>query len=91
VVERFSRTPDAILYEYTVDDPKMYVRLWTHKRELKALTLSPGIPEIIEYNCSEIIATYLTLCQPTSSDGTRLGDSPRGTAGMPCTPCSFWL
>lgn len=53
VIEKFTRTPDAISYEYTVDDPKMYVRPWTHARELKPLTLTPAIPEIIEYNCSE--------------------------------------
>jgi hypothetical protein len=53
VIEKFTRTPDSISYEYTVDDPKMYAGPWTHHRELKPLKLAPGIPEIIEYNCSE--------------------------------------
>lgn len=53
VIERFRRTADAIEYQYTVDDPKMYAQPWTLKRVYKPLKLSPRIPELIEYSCSE--------------------------------------
>ena len=53
VIERFRRTPDNIEYEYTVDDPKMYAQPWTLKRVYKPLKLSPRLPELIEYSCSE--------------------------------------
>jgi hypothetical protein len=53
VIEKSSARRIRFLYEYTVDDPRMYARPWTHHRELKPLDLTPAIPEIIEYNCSE--------------------------------------
>ena len=53
VVERFRRTPDNIEYEYTVHDPQMYSEPWTLKRLYTPLELSPVLPELIEYNCSE--------------------------------------
>jgi hypothetical protein len=53
VIERFERTADGIAYEYTVDDPKMYSRPWTHKRALTPLKIVPGLPELIEYACTE--------------------------------------
>jgi len=53
VIERFRRTPDGIEYEYTVDDPTMYSKPWTLKRTLTPLKLNAGLPELIEYSCSE--------------------------------------
>ncbi len=53
VIERFRRTPDAIEYEYTVDDPVMYAKPWVQKRVLKPLELTRGLPELLEYNCNE--------------------------------------
>ena len=53
VIERFRRTADTIEYQYTVDDPKMYAQPWTLKRVYKPLKLSPRLPELIEYSCSE--------------------------------------
>jgi hypothetical protein len=53
VIERFRRTPDNIEYEYTVDDPVMYAKPWTLKRILTPLQLTPGLPELLEYSCSE--------------------------------------
>jgi hypothetical protein len=53
VVERFRRTGANIEYEYTVDDPKMYAQPWTLQRVYTPLKLSPGLPELIEYSCSE--------------------------------------
>lgn len=53
VVERFRRTQENIEYQYTVDDPQMYAKPWTLKRVLKPLPLTAGLPELIEYSCSE--------------------------------------
>lgn len=53
VIEHFRRTPDAIEYEYTVDDPVMYAKPWTLKRTLTPLQVTPGLPELLEYSCSE--------------------------------------
>lgn len=53
VIERLRRTPDTIEYQYTLDDPAMYSKPWTLKRTLTTLQLTPGLPEILEYSCSE--------------------------------------
>jgi len=53
VIERIQRTPDNIAYEFTVDDPKMYSQPWTLQRTLSALKMTPGLPELLEYNCDE--------------------------------------
>ena len=53
VIERFRRMPDRIDYEFTVDDPKMYSKLWTQARILRPLKMTLGLPELIEYNCDE--------------------------------------
>jgi len=53
VIERFHRLPDIIDYEFTVDDPKMYTKPWTHSRPLKPLKLVSGLPPLLEYNCDE--------------------------------------
>jgi hypothetical protein len=53
VIERFQRTADNIRYEYTVDDPKFYSKPWTLQRTFPPLKITPGLPELIEYNCSE--------------------------------------
>jgi hypothetical protein len=53
VIERFRRTAEAIQYEYTVDDPKFYSKPWTLQRAFTPLKLTPGLTDLIEYNCSE--------------------------------------
>jgi hypothetical protein len=53
VVEKFQRTPSDIQFEFTVDDPKMYTKPWTMKRAITPLKLTPGLPELLEYNCME--------------------------------------
>lgn len=53
VIERFRRTPETIEYQYTVDDPKMYAKPWTLKRTLTPLKTTAGLPELLEYSCSE--------------------------------------
>jgi len=53
VIERMRRTPDTILYEYTIDDPKMYAQPWKQERVLRPLKAVHGMPELIEYVCTE--------------------------------------
>jgi hypothetical protein len=53
VTERFRRTPNNIEYEYTIYDPELYSAQWSLKRVLTPLKVHPGLPEIIEYSCSE--------------------------------------
>lgn len=54
VVERLRRTgPDAIAYEYTVDDPVMYAKPWKQERMLTPLKPTAGLPELLEYLCNE--------------------------------------
>jgi hypothetical protein len=53
VIERFRRLPDKVDYEFTVDDPKMYTKPWTHSRPLTVLKTTPGLPDLLEYNCDE--------------------------------------
>jgi hypothetical protein len=49
LVERFTRTdPDTVLYEFTVDDPSVYVRPWTAQ-----IPMTKGDGEIFEYACNE--------------------------------------
>ena len=53
VIERFERVPEGISYQFTVEDPKMYKEPWTLKRLMTPLKLVPGLPELLEYVCSE--------------------------------------
>lgn len=53
VIERLRRTPDTIVLEYTVDDPKMYSLPWKQERVLRPLKAVHGMPELIEYVCTE--------------------------------------
>lgn len=53
VIEKFQRTADNIQFEFTVDDPKMYSTPWKLQRTIKPLKPTPGLPELIEYNCDE--------------------------------------
>ena len=39
--------------EFTVDDPKMYTKPWTNARPLTPLKTTPGLPDLLEYNCEE--------------------------------------
>jgi len=49
VIERFTRTgPDAILYEFTVEDPATWARSWTAQ-----LPLGKASGRIFEYACHE--------------------------------------
>jgi len=53
VIERFTRTADSISYEYTVEDPKFYAKPWTLQRTFTPLKMTPGLTDLIEYNCDE--------------------------------------
>ena len=53
VIERLRRTPTAIQYDYTVDDPKMYSKPWVQERMITPLKINPRIGELIEYECTE--------------------------------------
>ncbi|MGH9558231.1 MAG: hypothetical protein ACRD30_03260 [Bryobacteraceae bacterium] len=53
VVEKFQRTPDSILYQFTVEDPVMYSKPWTFSRTFNPLKMIPGEPPLLEYSCSE--------------------------------------
>jgi hypothetical protein len=53
VIERMRRTPDTIQLEYTVDDPKMYAQPWKQQRVIRPLQAVHGMPELIEYACTE--------------------------------------
>jgi hypothetical protein len=55
VTERFRRIPGSpkVDYEFTVDDPKMYTKPWTNSRPLTPLKPTPGLPDLLEYNCEE--------------------------------------
>jgi hypothetical protein len=53
VTERFQRTSDGIAYEFTVDDAKMYSKPWTHQRLILPLKITPGLPPLLEYACTE--------------------------------------
>jgi hypothetical protein len=49
LIERFTRTdPEAILYEFTVDDPAIYTRPYTAQ-----LTMWKSQSRIFEYACHE--------------------------------------
>jgi hypothetical protein len=49
VIERFTRTsPQAILYEFTIDDTSTWARPWTAQ-----LVMGPADGEIYEYACHE--------------------------------------
>jgi hypothetical protein len=53
VIERFTRTPDAIIMSYDIIDPVMYREPWSHERVLTPLQPAFGLPELIEYACTE--------------------------------------
>lgn len=53
VSERFTRTPEGIDYEYTVNDPVMYTKPWTQKRKITPLKVNPGMSALLEYVCTE--------------------------------------
>ena len=55
VIERFRRIPGSakVDYEFTVDDSKMYTKPWTNARPLTPLKPTPGLPDLLEYNCEE--------------------------------------
>jgi len=53
VIERMRRTPTTIVLEYLVDDPKMYSQPWKQERILRPHPVTRGLPELIEYVCTE--------------------------------------
>lgn len=53
VIERFRRNGDNVEYQYTLEDPKTYAKPWTLKRTLTPLKMAAGLPELLEYECSE--------------------------------------
>ena len=50
VLEKFTRKGNEILYEVTVDDPKMYTKPFKNTRVF--VLMKPG-EEILEYSCEE--------------------------------------
>jgi hypothetical protein len=58
LVERFTRiTPDAIRYEVTIEDPKVFTRPWKISMPLYR-RLEPNI-ELLEYRCIEFVEEFL--------------------------------
>jgi len=54
VIERFERRPDSIAYQYTLDDPNMFTKPWTASlRIMTPVKPIQGLPEILEYSCTE--------------------------------------
>ena len=54
VIERFTRKTVTFVYQYTIDDVKMYSAPWTvPERVFMPLKAVPGLPELIEYSCTE--------------------------------------
>lgn len=54
VIERLTRTgPDTIAYQFTVDDPAMYAKPWTHNRVFRTAKPSKGLPDLLEYSCND--------------------------------------
>jgi hypothetical protein len=70
VVERVTRTgPESVDYEVTVIDPKMYAKPWTHKGMLKPQKATKGLPELLEYFCTDhnIDPGHLISTKPADS------------------------
>ena len=71
VVERITRTgPEAMDYEVTVIDPKMYATPWVHKGTLQAAEGDhKGLPELLEYFCNDnnIDIQHLVSTKPTDA------------------------
>ena len=54
VIERITRTgPESMDYEVTVIDPKMYAKPWVHKGMLTPQKATKGLPELLEYFCTD--------------------------------------
>ncbi len=54
VIEHFRPgTGGKVDYDFVVDDPKMYTKPWANSRPLTPLKPARGLPDLIEYNCSE--------------------------------------
>jgi hypothetical protein len=53
VIERFTRTPNSIVMNYDIIDPVMYAKPWNLERPLTPLEAVYGLPELIEYVCTE--------------------------------------
>jgi hypothetical protein len=70
VVERITRTgPEAMDYEVTVIDPKMYATPWVHKGTLRPQKATKGLPELLEYFCTDhnIDTGHLVSTKPTDA------------------------
>jgi hypothetical protein len=58
LVERFTMmTPDAINYEVTIEDPKVFTRAWKIAMPLYR-RLEPNMP-LLEYRCTEFVEEFL--------------------------------
>lgn len=53
VIERFTRTKESIVMNYDVIDPGYYSKPWNLERPLTPLKAVYGLPELIEYVCTE--------------------------------------
>ena len=70
VVERITRTgPESMDYEVSVIDPKMYAKPWVHKGTLKPQKTTKGLPELLEYFCTDhnIDVGHLVSTKPTDA------------------------
>jgi hypothetical protein len=67
VIERMTRTgPETVDYEIQVHDPEYYATPWIHKGTLKPQKSTPGLPELLEYFCTDnnIDIQHLTSLKP---------------------------
>ena len=54
VIERITRTgTETVDYEISVIDPEFYAQPWTHKGTLRPQKATRGLPELLEYFCTE--------------------------------------
>jgi hypothetical protein len=59
VVERYTRTgPDHLLYEATIEDPRVFTRPW--KISMPLYRRVENVPPILEYECSEFVPQNTT-------------------------------
>jgi hypothetical protein len=70
VMERMTRTGVGTLdYEISVIDPAYYATPWVHKGTLKPQAATKGLPELLEYFCTDnnIDVQHLTSLKPDAT------------------------
>lgn len=72
VIERFTLSgPDALLYEFTIDNPGIFTRPWT-----AAYTMSRTADRMFEYSCHEGNYGLMNMLQRARYDRTSGRVSP---------------